>query len=164
MARSVSAPVLGRPKWPDVHHRAAKVLEVGSVVCSPSAMLLAEFSNVPVSIEVARRNRQSALASRNTSSRSAAVSGVKPAVMAASKSLQSSASSSVPITVSAERAWRTALRREGCFPVSMKGPVLLLALRRLASTRLLSRDARHRQAPEMMRHRVRPWVQRAFPP
>jgi hypothetical protein len=40
---------------------------------------------------------------------------------------------SVPMTVSAVRPWRTALQRERCLPSSVTGPVLLVALRRLAS-------------------------------
>jgi hypothetical protein len=36
-------------------------------------------------------------------------------------------------TVSAVRPWRTALQRERCLPSSEIGPVLLRALRRLAS-------------------------------
>ena len=38
-----------------------------------------------------------------------------------------------PITVSAVSLWRTALQRERCLPSSVMGPVLLQALRRLAS-------------------------------
>src|ERR1019366_8046237 len=37
------------------------------------------------------------------------------------------------MTVSAVRPWRTALQRERCLPSSVTGPVLLRALRRLAS-------------------------------
>src|SRR5262249_24940470 len=37
-----------------------------------------------------------------------------------------------PMTVSAVSPWRTALQRDTCFPVSVFGPVLLNALRRLA--------------------------------
>src|SRR5262249_23668420 len=37
------------------------------------------------------------------------------------------------MTVSAVSPWRTALRRDFCFPASVLGPVLLNALRRLAS-------------------------------
>src|SRR6516225_246392 len=37
------------------------------------------------------------------------------------------------ITVSAVSPWRTALQRDTCFPASVLGPVLLSALRRLAS-------------------------------
>src|SRR6516225_632102 len=37
------------------------------------------------------------------------------------------------MTVSAVSPWRTALRRDTCFPASVFGPVLLSALRRLAS-------------------------------
>src|SRR5262249_13379212 len=37
------------------------------------------------------------------------------------------------MTVSAVRPWRRALQREACFPSSDFGPVLLSALRRLAS-------------------------------
>ena len=38
-----------------------------------------------------------------------------------------------PMTVSAVRPWRTALREERCLPASVLGPVLFWALRRLAS-------------------------------
>src|SRR5450759_2642284 len=37
------------------------------------------------------------------------------------------------MTVSAVRPWRTALQRERCLPSDVDGPVLLIALRRLAS-------------------------------
>ena len=37
------------------------------------------------------------------------------------------------MTVSAVRPWRTALQRERCLPSGVVGPVLLSALRRLAS-------------------------------
>src|SRR5215469_3387875 len=37
------------------------------------------------------------------------------------------------MTVSAVSPWRTALRRDACLPASVFGPVLLRALRRLAS-------------------------------
>src|SRR5215468_1310462 len=37
------------------------------------------------------------------------------------------------MTVSAVRPWRTALQRDTCLPASVFGPVLLSALRRLAS-------------------------------
>src|SRR5262249_55564882 len=40
---------------------------------------------------------------------------------------------SLPMTVSAVRPWRSALRRDACFPGSVFGPVLRSALPRLAS-------------------------------
>src|SRR6516164_1551232 len=61
------------------------------------------------------------LASRSTCSRST------------TDSASSSASSSALMTVSVVSPWRTALRRDACLPASVFGPVLLRALRRLAS-------------------------------
>src|SRR5215468_593606 len=73
------------------------------------------------------------LANRSTSSRSTADCALWSAVMAASNALYPSASSSALKTVSAVSPWRTALQRDTCFPASVFGPVLLSALRRLAS-------------------------------
>src|SRR5262249_180787 len=87
------------------------------------------------------------------------------------------------MTVSAVRPWRSALRRDACFPGSVFGPVLRSALPRLASIRryevmgflpnwlrfgILARPYRLRAAMHAFsatkrepRHRDRP---RAFPP
>src|SRR5215469_16050526 len=51
------------------------------------------------------------------------------------------------MTVSAVRPWRRALQREACFPSSDFGPVLLSALRRLASICLYEVIERH--APKL---------------
>src|SRR5262245_48388776 len=47
------------------------------------------------------------------------------------------------MTVSAVSPWRTALRRDVCLPASVLGPVLLIALRRLASNCLHDVIAAH---------------------